>query len=774
MRISRISAQAFRGFPGLVHFSLSEAITVIFAPNGSGKTSLSEAFEWTLYGEVARKLRSKTPGEFGQEFLRSAHADSNDETWAEVELIKDDGKKITVKRTMNKGGETVLTVDGRKINDVTEIAIETGLSFRPCLGQSEIKAFIDTEPKERWKQISAILGLGGFEVVRDKLMKLKTDTDKNLDVMQVRESARRAVAPLIPVGSDPLGQEPTALLRSLREEMNLQESSGWPEVIVLAEKKITALLSMDKKPASLEQMIAGPEEIELDGLDAEVTRINDGLESHRAWHDANKRKKFVELGLKITVLPECPYCEEKTITNEKVTKLQKYVENGEKEPPELNAQFSQVIAGFQVIKTAPLNSAVLGSLIDALSDVPEIVTELEALPAIQKSLNDQLTSLGSQARGYLTATHSQDKTPIEDVKKLGSELLNNAKKLASEYATFRKDIQKTRERIQAKFKGLSTEERASLERHQAIKRLATDIKYVQQAWEISKRQAELDAFVRSFEQGEKDTVQGLEKELADDVKNYLEQLSSSKSLKFERFKIKPGVRRQAVLEATAYNVPVNPTSMFSEAQGNCLGLSLYFSQRVNRNPGWKSIILDDPVQSMDDDHKGNLITLLSTLDQTHQIVVFTHDRSFKNSIASQFTHHSKYLEYEIVKTDKSPVPEIREQLQRFDQLLNYANICADGPSVQRETGFNTLRKAIESLVKGIAIKNKVTLTKGGDLEQHIKDLLNNPLNATDAGTIQRVRHDCNPGSHDSGASTAPGIIKGFIGNLEAIKKSYLS
>lgn len=61
MKINRISAQAFRGFPKIMHFQLSERVTVVYAPNGAGKTSISEAFEWTLYGEVIRKVRATIP-----------------------------------------------------------------------------------------------------------------------------------------------------------------------------------------------------------------------------------------------------------------------------------------------------------------------------------------------------------------------------------------------------------------------------------------------------------------------------------------------------------------------------------------------------------------------------------------------------------------------------------------------------------------------------------------------------------------------------------------
>jgi hypothetical protein len=255
---------------------LSKAVTVIQAPNGFGKTSLSEAFEWTLYGEVARKVRSKTKAEFGQEFLRSVHADQADQTWAEVELIKPDGNKLVIRRTMIKGGDNKLEADGKIIESIEDVGIGTSLSSRPCLGQSEIKAFIDTEPKERWKQISAILGLGEFEVIREKLMKLKTDTDRDPTVMQIRESARRAVGPLAPEGVDPLGQDPESLLLQLVTELVLPGDSGWEIVQQTAEKKITDLLSSDKKPASLDQMVTGVEEIFEDGLSDQIDEICNG------------------------------------------------------------------------------------------------------------------------------------------------------------------------------------------------------------------------------------------------------------------------------------------------------------------------------------------------------------------------------------------------------------------------------------------------------------------------------------------------------------------
>ena len=60
---------------------LSGDVVLLFGENGTGKTSLTEAFEWALFGSIVRKERSKTRGEYqGSAWIRSVHADPDDET----------------------------------------------------------------------------------------------------------------------------------------------------------------------------------------------------------------------------------------------------------------------------------------------------------------------------------------------------------------------------------------------------------------------------------------------------------------------------------------------------------------------------------------------------------------------------------------------------------------------------------------------------------------------------------------------------------------------
>ena len=57
MKIKSISIQGFRGFNDEQTVDFHDRLTLIYAPNSYGKTSISEAFEWLLYG-ITSKVES--------------------------------------------------------------------------------------------------------------------------------------------------------------------------------------------------------------------------------------------------------------------------------------------------------------------------------------------------------------------------------------------------------------------------------------------------------------------------------------------------------------------------------------------------------------------------------------------------------------------------------------------------------------------------------------------------------------------------------------------
>ncbi|SEH17155.1 DNA repair exonuclease SbcCD ATPase subunit [Sphingopyxis sp. YR583] len=68
VRLSSLTVGAFRGIGEVLEFDLRAPLTLVFAPNGTGKTTMCEAAEWLLTGQVDR-LKDKK--DFDAEVLRS-------------------------------------------------------------------------------------------------------------------------------------------------------------------------------------------------------------------------------------------------------------------------------------------------------------------------------------------------------------------------------------------------------------------------------------------------------------------------------------------------------------------------------------------------------------------------------------------------------------------------------------------------------------------------------------------------------------------------------
>ncbi|GMP05248.1 AAA family ATPase [Bradyrhizobium sp. TM239] len=95
--LDEISIQAFRGIPDKVTLDLSAPITLIYAPNGVGKTSLCDAAEFLLLDQIKRLDNSGA----GRADYRCTHA--NDETETQVSgKIRVENQSILLTRTLTR------------------------------------------------------------------------------------------------------------------------------------------------------------------------------------------------------------------------------------------------------------------------------------------------------------------------------------------------------------------------------------------------------------------------------------------------------------------------------------------------------------------------------------------------------------------------------------------------------------------------------------------------------------------------------------------------
>lgn len=137
-RINKIEIQGFRAFGRNGQtLAFGAPIAAVWGPNSQGKTSLAEAFEFLLTGQIVRRqLMASTQDEFA-DALRNAHMPAAMPVYVEAEIVGADGAPRTVKRTLvsdyakRQDCQSALEIDGTAANEDDLLALGIVLSQPP-------------------------------------------------------------------------------------------------------------------------------------------------------------------------------------------------------------------------------------------------------------------------------------------------------------------------------------------------------------------------------------------------------------------------------------------------------------------------------------------------------------------------------------------------------------------------------------------------------------------------------------------------------------------
>jgi exonuclease SbcC len=195
--LERISISNFRAYPKDFVLALppGPGVTILSGPNGLGKTSLFEAVEWAMTGDV-RRLSALAKNKLdGRYLLRQESGNA-----CEVSLVFTGD--LHVRRLQTVG--TALTIVG---NDVDEIATAirapdrrwnvTGENLANYLQLTHLHAqtadmrLVSWEPDARWVRVSPLAGADRFDRVRANLKIARTGLTRTI---RAREQALEIAA----------------------------------------------------------------------------------------------------------------------------------------------------------------------------------------------------------------------------------------------------------------------------------------------------------------------------------------------------------------------------------------------------------------------------------------------------------------------------------------------------------------------------------------------------------------------------------------------------
>jgi hypothetical protein len=162
-----------------------------------------------------------------------------------------------------------------------------------------------------------------------------------------------------------------------------------------------------------------------------------------------------------------------------------------------------------------------------------------------------------------------------------------------------------------------------------------------------------------------------------------------------------------VLLAESFGVPLNAVACLSQCQLNCLGLSIHLFRVLTPGSPFSFLLIDDPVQAMDDDHCQSLIhqVLTDLLGRGLQLVICSHVQGVIDGIWDTY-YAGQPLRLRISEFRQTgPTIEEGETIQ---QAVHRSQELAAGNEDNRRLAVKVVRRCVELLIRAVCRQTNST------------------------------------------------------------------
>jgi DNA repair exonuclease SbcCD ATPase subunit len=687
--IRRVSIENFRGFRNEQVIDLAASATIISGSNGKGKTSFFDALQWVLLGSLSRlaDLASRRSGDY----IVNSFAPKRAVATVSVELQLN-GRLVSLTRTGDLRSTELQWIDSERaladaeaeralceaLLDDPEISLRDTVLTSGVLQQDVVRAVLQEEPKNRYRHMAALLGLeeiAGFEAEakrraedRDRLARQARAAHADAEG-QVRATHAELERLEHRLASEPeIVQAREKLASELAESATAFEIAELPtqvaEAVTLGQfgrgMRVAAedLQARGRILAEREAGLPAVEDEELTRLDAEVENIaRESAHAEDAHRSALARQREAEqrasqlAELATHALPllgqRCPVCEQ-TIDEASVeTHLRELIGAGGEDLPAL------MNVSAEAERRA---SALQNSLRELQNRRDQLLTlskrRAELADARQQWLRDcdQLGSSDPRVRPSFRERLAAGETDaLEHLRVSADRMTSIAEQLASLLGT----------------SGLAEEAQRAREQHAtetaAVQHLADEAARASREAEDAKTLAA--AATRAIAGVTNDRFASLQP-LVDHIFARLAPHPAFTSLGFEMgVAYRSGIADPFVADPES-GVTRDPLLVLSSSQANVAALTYFLAL------GWASttkalpfLLLDDPLQSMDDVNALGFSDLCRHVRRRRQLVVSTHEQRLASLLERKLT------------------PRVTQARTR---VLRFTGWDRDGPTIEQE------------------------------------------------------------------------------------------
>ncbi len=730
MRLRQLTVQGMRGFRDRQTVSFGQVLTLVLGANGTGKTSLVEALEWLLYGRTARRERGE--GLSKQEYKGSyanVHWDWHERPFVEAVVDAADGTEHTVRRELSKDESSDLYVDGEPRPDLSVLGVLSEFA-KPLVMQHALQDFIHSQPKQRYRALSSMLGLEGLIRFRDDVDKLQGTAGYATSKPNRATEARAFLAHLLAEARTYAAAG--RLVESLQQRpLSAQDASRVLRGLVVA--AIGADLPDEAVPEALRdaQAARAREVVDWDAYRphaltdpvlqmacpdsrSEADLAHQLVEYLQGAGDEVGRvlAEFYRMGLQLREGPDsdrCPFCHARTLTAERTAEIEAAADaatgGGQAQEAaatrlgELRKRLSAADPDSWPAVECPSDEAWerLTALLPPEAPLPQFRS---AATALQRQRDEC-----QKAYGQVTAalTHVEQRVaglaPAEDV---SNELPTRIEALASAVRAYVAALDTYR----SAFNGLSPGVSETLSSQGEVRYLG----FLLEAWErwsdveIAAQDIALEESLGRFRAEVREFIEEKQKEMlatrGSEIKGWYDLLNPDELVAFSR--IQPATDALQIL-AASYGEEMQAAPNLSASHLNCLGLAVHLGCAVGGHTPFRFVLIDDPVQSMDDHHAQRFIqgVLGKLLGDGHQVIVMTHLERVHDHIDARYrrAHNVYRLRFEAHHPEG---PTITEAGPRLVELLQQAQKCSEATNESyRHEAVLSLRQFVERFVKDL-------------------------------------------------------------------------
>ena len=724
MKIKNITIQGFRGFNEERTIDFHDHLTLIYAPNSYGKTSISEAFEWLLYGITSKVEKAYSKEEYKGSY-RNRHLPESLTPFVKATFMDDNGNETEFHADLTENEIIQRFVNGQEVES-WPLTQHLSKVPRPFILQHALKYLLLVRPDERFQGFAHLLGLEKLDLFQRNVVSLCTKPGacipaevnqllKNISVLEDRLASQTSLATVekaFKKGINGLAEAYEAVASECRQRVppEIEEESVFQQLLKIREDAVAKIFkgrialpdySGEEKHVNIED-----EKFFLNCIaDPFVKKYTELLALATVQHIL-ERAEFFDLGIKLLdKTPEkCPFCGKKIddalakhIHNEHANlatekKHNEALQNQRNEIITLLTELKSRLTVYhtrhkdkstRILELEPNLDKLKAILItkhqthfDAVkTTIPELATAKDKLEISYRRV------LGALAEINKSVTKSKEDAAL--IKVLG-EVLTKYISDARSYA----------QAISGKVSAMSDADKilkdeldalAGTEDISVLIYLLEQRRNVEKKFEIKRILDSLKDLRKSVDQYVANRVlEAISGELTSEVMGWYGQIKTTgdpdvhfNGFDIERTKKGELKARRVQIKAKSYGKDlVSAVSSLSESKLNALGLCVSIATNLKGESPFDFLIVDDPIQSWDAEHEIQFIEVIRRLVELgKQVILMSHNRKWIDMVRSGCrTINGRF--YEITGyTDAGPhiaeIPWVRwiERLKEVDAII---------------------------------------------------------------------------------------------------------